>query len=248
MMIRIYIVDDEPLSRDELKYLLKRSKDTDIVGESDNLETAIEDIASLKPDLLFLDIELAGENGLDLAKRLIHLPYCPAIVFATAYDQYAIDAFNLDAIDYILKPFEEERVFKTLEKAKKRKPAAPESQDSGESVPAAAFSEKLPVLVDDRIVILSYSEILNFESCEGKCVIRTVEREYKVNGTLVLFEKKLLNSRQFIRVHRGVIVNVNHIAEVEPWFNSTYNLIMSNGSKIPVSRTYVKDFKHLIGI
>ena len=108
MMLKVYLVDDEPLARDELKYLLNRSKQVEILGESDDMEVAWQDISKLKPDLVFLDIELDEENGLNLAKQLETLEPAPAIVFATAYDEYALQAFESNAIDYILKPFDED--------------------------------------------------------------------------------------------------------------------------------------------
>ncbi|MBY0121817.1 LytTR family DNA-binding domain-containing protein [Bacillus sp. S/N-304-OC-R1] len=244
-MLRAYIVDDEPLARDELKFLLNRSKEVEIAGESDCFEEAVADISILKPDLVFLDIELSEQNGLNLAKQLEALNLTPAIVFATAYDEYALQAFELNAIDYILKPYDENRLKKTLEKVKKLQ------TNGNQSVPPAPLmksdrSDKIPVNIDERIILLNYSEILYLESSEGKCTIKTKGQEYKLSETLVALEKKL-NKRQFLRVHRSYIVNIDQIGEIEPWFNSTYNLIMKDKSKVPVSRTYVKELKQLIG-
>ncbi|GAA0404732.1 LytTR family DNA-binding domain-containing protein [Paenibacillus motobuensis] len=245
-MLKAFIVDDEPLARDELKYLLLRSKQVEIVGEADCKEDALEQISSLRPDVVFLDIELAEDNGLELAKQLLTLNPTPVIVFATAYDEYALKSFELNAVDYILKPFNEKRIQQTLEKVHKmhrvpdeNSPATPSSK------PATPFG-KIAVLIEERIVLIDCQEIAYLGSCEGKCAIKTLEREYKVCDSLTMLEKKL-NLDQFIRVHRGFIVNIDHISEIQPWFNSTYNLIMKEGSSIPVSRTYVKDLKNLLG-
>ncbi|NWL86078.1 MULTISPECIES: LytR/AlgR family response regulator transcription factor [unclassified Paenibacillus] len=242
-MLRAFIVDDEPLARDELKYLLLRSKQVEIVGEADCKEDALDQIPALRPDVVFLDIELAEDNGLELAKQLLTLNPTPVIVFATAYDEYALKSFELNAIDYILKPFNEKRIQQTLEKVNKihRVP-----EEIHQITPPSTQFGKIAVLIEERIVLIDYQKISYVGSCEGKCAIKTLEREYKVCDSLTMLEKKL-NSDQFIRVHRGFIVNIDHITEIQPWFNSTYNLIMKEGSSIPVSRTYVKDLKNLFG-
>lgn len=242
-MLRAFIVDDEPLARDELKYLLLRSKQVEIVGEADCKEDALEQIRALRPDVVFLDIELAEDNGLELAKQLLPLNPTPVIVFATAYDEYALRSFELDAVDYILKPFNEKRIQQTLEKVH-RMHRVPE--DTSQATLSPIQSGKIAVLLDERIVLIDCQKIAYLGSCEGKCAIKTLEREYKVCESLTMLEKKL-NSDQFIRVHRGFIVNIDHITEIQPWFNSTYNLIMKEGSSIPVSRTYVKDLRNLFG-
>lgn len=245
-MLKAYIVDDEPLARDELKYLLNRSKQVVVLGESDCVEDAIEDIFGLKPDLVFLDIELADESGLDLAKQLENLNPAPATVFATAYDEFALKAFELNAVDYILKPFDEERIEKTLKKIKKMKKIG-DQEFSVNSTVKNNQNGKIAVLVDERIILLPDADIVYLESSEGKCTIETMDQKYKVSEALVVLEKKLTNTK-FLRVHRSFIVNIDHIVEIEPWFNSTYNLIMKNSSKVPVSRTYVKELKQMVGI
>jgi two-component system response regulator LytT len=244
-MLKIYIVDDEPLARDELKYLLNQSKQVTILGESDGIEEALREITELKPDLVFLDIELEEGTGIELAGQLEKLEHPPAIVFATAYDEYALQAFEADAVDYILKPFEEERILHTLEKINKlRKVVEADMPDP----PPLRYERngKIAFSVEEKIVLVPYADILYVESSEGKCMIHTIKQKYKVSEPLVEVEKRL-NFCPFLRVHRSYVVNLDHIDEIEPWFNSTYNLIMKNGSKVPVSRTYMKDLKKVIG-
>jgi two-component system response regulator LytT len=243
-MLKAYIVDDEPLARDELKYLLIRSKQVEILGEGDCLEDAVGDISKLKPDLVFLDIELAEDNGLQLAKHILNLDPIPAIVFATAYDEYALQAFELNALDYLLKPFDENRIQKTLEKIQHMQKIGEKENSFPPSV-QTSHNRKIAVLVDERFVLLPCDDIVFLESSAGKSIIQTTEQTYKVNEALIVLEKKLIGGK-FIRVHRGFIVNIDHIIEIEPWFNSTYNLIMKDSSKVPVSRTYVKELKHLL--
>ncbi|MFD6209277.1 LytR/AlgR family response regulator transcription factor [Peribacillus sp. NPDC060253] len=246
-MMKAFIVEDEPLARDELKYLLKRSRQVEVVGEAEGIEDAMSDIPRLKPDLVFLDIELAEGNGLQLAKQLAELDPAPALIFATAYDEFALQAFELYAFDYLLKPFDEKRIRQTLDKlVKLRKIGEDESRTKSPLRTSAEQTGKMAVLIDDRIVLIDRDTILFIGLIEGKTIIKTEENEYKMGDPLIVLEKKLDN-RSFLRVHRGFIVNVTHISEIQPWFNSTYNLIMSDGSNIPVSRTYVKELKQLIG-
>ena len=240
-MLKAYIVEDEPLAREELKYLLTESKQVEIVGEADCLKDAIKDISKHQPDLVFLDIDLEGDNGLDVAKSLLLLKPSPAIVFATAYDEYALQAFELNAIDYILKPFDEERIRKTLEKIIQVGKIGNEKRPF-QYISNKVKSEKIAVLVDEKIVLLENNSIIFLEAFEGKCKVKTMNDEYIVSDSLVVVEKKL-NNNQFMRVHRSFIVNMDHIVEIHPWFNSTYNVLLKDQSQVPVSRTYVKDFK-----
>ncbi|MDM5210911.1 LytTR family transcriptional regulator DNA-binding domain-containing protein [Peribacillus sp. NJ4] len=247
-MMKAFIVEDEPLARDELKYLLKRSRQVEVVGEAEGIEDAMRDISHLKPDLVFLDIELAEGNGLQLAKQLAELNPAPSLIFATAYDEFALQAFELYAFDYLLKPYNENRIRQTLDKLMK---LGKNREDGSRTAPPASRTAveqtgKLAVEIDDRIVLIDRDTILFIGLIEGKTIIKTEENEYKTGDPLIVLERKLDN-RSFLRVHRGFIVNVIHISEIQPWFNSTFNLIMSDGSNIPVSRTYVKELKQLIG-
>ncbi|MDI2589706.1 LytTR family DNA-binding domain-containing protein [Psychrobacillus sp. NEAU-3TGS] len=244
-MLKAFIVEDEPLARDELKYLLMESKQIEIVGEAGSLVDAVKYISKQKPDLVFLDIDLDGDNGLDLAKQLLMLNPTPAIVFATAYDEYALQAFELNAIDYILKPFDEDRIRQTLEKIIQIAKIGTQKITITPSLKKAS-TDKIAVLVDERIVLLENDSIIYLESFEGKCKIKTMTDEYLVNDSLVVIEKKLQHP-QFMRVHRSFIVNLDHIVEIHPWFNSTYNLVLKDKSKVPVSRTYIKEFKMHVG-
>ncbi|MFJ7755734.1 LytR/AlgR family response regulator transcription factor [Peribacillus muralis] len=246
-MLKAFIVEDEPLARDELKYLLKRSRQVEVVGEAEGIEGAMNNIPGLKPDLVFLDIELADGNGLQLAKQLAELEPAPTLIFATAYDEFALQAFESYAFDYLLKPFDEKRIRQTLDKlVKVRKAGELETSTKPPLRTAVGQTGKLAVEIDDRIVLIDRDSILFIGLIDGKTIIKTEETEYKMGDPLIVFERKL-DQRLFLRVHRGFIVNVVHIAEIQPWFNSTYNLIMSDGSNIPVSRTYVKELKQLIG-
>lgn len=165
-MINVLIVDDEVLARDELKYLLRRTKEDVQIEEAENIESAFDRMVDHKPDLLFLDIDLSGENGFDIAKRLNRMSDPPAIVFATAFDQYALKAFEVSALDYLTKPFDEERLLQTIQKFKKWKSV--ETQDHQLSDEKIPHQQKLAISVDDSIVILQVEEIMYVGLSEGK--------------------------------------------------------------------------------
>ncbi|TNJ63688.1 response regulator [Paenibacillus hemerocallicola] len=249
-MLKALIVDDEPISRDELAYLLRRTGQVDVVGEADRLERAVELIRELQPDVVFLDIQLADESGMDIARLLAEEggELRPEIVFATAYDEYALQAFELNASDYVLKPFEEIRIRRTVEKIA-RNIERRESRTVPEPSRAAKQPdrvERLPISVDDRIMLIPVERILYVGFEEGKTVIATDDRVYKVGDPLTTLERKLQNS-SFLRVHRAYVVNLACVVEIQPWFHSTCNLIMRGGASIPVSRTYLKDLKQQLG-
>jgi two-component system, LytTR family, response regulator LytT len=247
-MLKAFIVDDEPLARDELVYLLKRSKMVEVIGEAAGVEEALLKMESFEIDVVFLDIQLADESGIEIASRINKLEYPPLIVFATAYDEYALKAFELNAADYILKPFDEKRVLQTIEKLYKlagnKEPAIPLAVKN--PLFASERTDKLALTVDEKIVLINTNDILYITANEGKTVVATEKQKYTVNDPLITFERKLQNSHM-IRVHRAYLVSINSIVEIEPWFNSTYNLILKDGEKVPVSRTYTKDLKQLLG-
>ncbi|SFD15037.1 two component transcriptional regulator, LytTR family [Bacillus sp. 491mf] len=245
--MRILVVDDEMLARDELKYLLYRTKEVDIIDEADSVEEALEKLMESKPDLVFLDIQLSDDNGFEIANILKKMKQPPAIVFATAYDQYAIQAFEVDALDYILKPFDEERIVQTIKKFKKRKQHEMEEKQEVHAPDVSSRMKKLALSIDESIVLVNIEDIVYAGLLDGKVIVKTICDTYATHDTLVILEKRL-PQMNFLRVHRSFIVNINHISEIQPWFNSTYNLIMKDDSKVPVSRTYAKELKKQLHI
>lgn len=243
-MLTAFIVDDEMMARDELIFLLRKSNQVKIVGEAEDLETAWEQIQGKLPDVVFLDIQLANESGIDLAEKILTLHPQPEIVFATAYDEYALKAFELNAIDYILKPFEEERISQTIAKMlrTKQKGISNFIPTENQQLSASVHRKKLTVLVEDRLYPIPIEQIHYLSSVEGKTMIVTEERRYKINEPLIKLERKLANTT-IIRVHRSFLVNLEAIVEIQPWFHSTYLLMMRDDAKVPVSRTFVKELR-----
>ncbi|WP_313469390.1 LytTR family transcriptional regulator DNA-binding domain-containing protein [Carnobacterium sp.] len=237
------IVDDEPLARNELAYLLEKCEEITSVSEADSIEEALEQMLQKTVDLIFLDIHLTNESGLTLADKLNHLKKPPLIIFATAYDDYAVKAFELNAKDYVLKPFEQKRIQQAVTKAyetyQKENQLFPEFPQE----PLNA----IPVQLEDRIFLVKTEEIIAVGVENGETTIYTKKREYTINESLSAIEKKI-SPLTFLRVHRSYLINVNTIDEIQPWFNHTYQVTLNNQLKIPVSRSYMKEFKEQVGL
>ncbi|BDR61071.1 LytR/AlgR family response regulator transcription factor [Lactobacillus xylocopicola] len=243
--MRILVVDDEPLARTELSYLIKKSpslqKQTVKIYQAEDIKEAQTALLKHQIDLMFLDISLNEENGFELADELKQLSYLPMIVFATAYDEYAVKAFDVGALDYVLKPFEQERIDQALAKAvstlaAKQGPA-----------PDNAESEVLSIELEDRNVIIKKLDVVTATVNNGVLTISTAKQKYESRKTLAWLKARLTDSR-FLQVHRNAVVNIEDIKEIQPWFNHTLLLIMSNTEKIQVGRSYRKDLNERLGM
>ena len=246
MSMRVLIVDDEPLARDELAYLLGQCEGVSAIAQADSIEEALGTMLEEPVDLIFLDIHLTNESGLSLAGKINKLKKPPMIIFATAYDDYAVKAFELNATDYVLKPFELERIQQAVKKAygqyrkqQVREVEVPKQKDIGLQV--------LPIQMDERIYMLQVPEIIAIGVENGETTIYTKNMTYIIHEPLSALEKKI-DGHPFLRVHRAFLINLKEIKEIQPWFNHTFQLTMSNGLKIPVSRSYMKEFKEKVGI
>ncbi len=242
--IRAVIVDDETLARQKLTKLLERESGIKIVGEVADADTAINEIKTQRPDLIFLDIQLPGGSGIEVLEK-ISSTCSPYVVFTTAYDQYAIKAFDLHAVDYLLKPFDQERLHQALEKVRSRIVAAPLSHWTHQ---LAQFLEKLPaqhhrdegrvvVKTGGRVLFLEPDEIEWIEAASNYVRVRCGAVSHMIRNTISDIEAKL-DPRQFLRVHRSIIVNVAKIKEVQPCNSGEYVVIMKSGKELSCSRTY----------
>ena len=247
-MIRAYLVEDELFAREDLKDILLQSNKIDVVGEADEIQKAHIEILQLEPEVVFLDIHLANGNGLELAKKLCSLKNPPFIVFATAFEEYALKAFELDAVDYLLKPFDEKRIEHTIEKVVKWHQLKKE-----DNRPQPINREnrnlnlnKLAVVKDDRIILVNIQDIFYIGTENRQVFVKTVNDRYVIDTNLYEIEKKLENY-SFLRVHRGFIINLQFVNEIEQWFNGTYNVIFPDGSKVPVSRSHAKTVRQYLG-
>lgn len=240
--MKVLIVDDEPLARDELSYLLEQNELIGEISEADGVNSARDEIAKHHPDLVFLDIQLDDGSGMAFAKSLKKDPLAPYVVFATAYDQYALDAFEADAIDYVLKPFEQERINDAVKRVAKLVSAHNEEQISDQQ-----RNPRISLTNEDRTIVIQKRNILYIQAQDGKTVVHTEEQEIRSKQTLNSIIS-LLDPKRFIRVHRGFVVNLNKVHELQPSFNHTYELTMADGSKVPVSRSFVTATKQALGV
>lgn len=241
--LRTFIIDDEAPARRELRYLLEQIATVEVVGEAANGSAALKGIRETRPRLVFLDIQMPGLSGLELAQFLCELPERPLLVFATAFDEYALQAFEVDAIDYLCKPFTLERVAKAVAKAAKAlsptaAPPAAEAPRSGEAC------RKIILYRGETIVPTAAERIIFARAEEGEVLVHAVDGRYRSRCALNELEQKLA-AAGFVRTHRSFLVNINHVREVIPWFNGSYKLIMDDRerSEVPVSRYNVKDLK-----
>ncbi|GEP84444.1 two-component response regulator [Staphylococcus piscifermentans] len=261
------IVDDEPLARNELNYLLTQNGHFETIDEAETIAETLEKLLYETYDVIFLDINLMNESGLDLAEKIQKMKQAPYIIFATAHDNFAVKAFELDATDYILKPFEQSRIDQAVERvaAKLNTASVPgkenaEEQSASEKVgePVRHHSDRtsdvpikqpsvLPIEVDERIYVLNQRDIIALSVNNGKTTLHTLSRDYETTEPLNTFAKRL-NPTQFLRIHRSTIINQAHIETIEHWFNYTYQVTLTGGLKVQVSRSYMKPFKAAIGL
>ena len=275
MPITALIIDNEQLARDELKYLLDATGDVDILAEGSNGFEAVDLIQTHHPDLVFLDVQMPGLDGFAVIKKLLDkkstVPM-PQIIFATAFDQYAVRAFDVNAIDYLLKPFDRARVLQALDRARQRMHKQQQSAEATqEQLPPASSitadprldallrlleQQKLParpqngkiVLQTQNRLLLSDQRDICFASIEEgviSVVTPALEGQSKCRTLEELVE--LLDPAIFWRAHRSFVVNINHIKEVVPWFKSSYQLRMDDRkqTEIPVSRTQTRRLREL---
>jgi two-component system LytT family response regulator/two-component system response regulator LytT len=244
------IADDEPLARDELRFLLGEIGDVEVVGEAANGLQAVELVKELDPVLAFLDIQMPGLDGLGVVRRLresgIGLPH---IVFSTAYDQFAVEAFRLEAMDYITKPVERERLEETIERAR-RLVADRMAEPPAAATPRPGAFSRLLVRSGNRNLIVDPQELI-YATIEGG-VITLVTQQAEGQSSYRTLEdlQAALDPDLFWRAHRSYVVNVNRIREVMPWFKSTYQLKMDDkkGSEIPVSRMQSRRLREMLNL
>jgi two-component system response regulator LytT len=236
MKIKVMIAEDERLTREELAYLLQQEEHFILCPSAENGQQLLDLYDQYEPDVIFLDIHMPSLSGIDAAIKLRNRDKenkrVPYLIFTTAYDEYAIEAFNLEAIDYLLKPYDTQRfkqaisrVYKHLEQPLSKRPT----------------SSKLLIEDGEKTVVLTPGSIYYAVRSDRHVEIHTEKEIIQTKMTLQDLEEKLTNS-SFFRTHRGYLVNLDYIHEIVPWFNGAYNLILKNKdhAKIPVSRSAAK--------
>jgi DNA-binding LytR/AlgR family response regulator len=234
------IVDDEAPARAELRFQLEQIPAVRVVGEAATAAEALELIRAVGHDVVFLDVALPGPDGMVLAEQLRRATPEPAIVFVTAYDGYAVEAFRLQAVDYLLKPVVPERLAAAVSRVRgRREPAVGEDRPTAERRFVAGHLE-------NRTVPVALSDVLYCETVEKHVEMVVVGgRRYLVRETLQDLEKSL-PSDLFLRCHRGGLVNLLHVADIRPFFHGTYTIRLDNGDELPVSRRLARALKQAL--
>jgi len=254
--LSVVIVDDEQLARDELRFLLKSVGDVNVVAQGHNGLDAVNLIKEFSPDLLFLDVQMPGLDGFGVLKKLLDrkLPI-PQIIFATAFDQYAVKAFEVNAIDYLLKPFDKKRVALAVEKARKKLQGSSPDTEKLDTLMKLLESQrpqnsKVLLRSAGRLLLVDQKDLC-FASIEDG-IISVVATNLEGQSNCRTLEELLegLDPETFWRAHRSFVVNINRIKEVVPWFKSSYQLRMDDRkqTEIPVSRAQTKRLRELFGL
>jgi two-component system response regulator LytT len=255
MAINTLIIDDEKPARDELAYLLKAFSEINLVGQGKNGLEAVSLIKEHNPDLVFLDVHMPGLDGFGVIKKLVERKLrVPHIVFATAFDNYAVQAFEVNAVDYVLKPFDKGRIAKAVQRARKAVETHSSPTERLEQLVSqlgagrqASQPIKLLVKSQHRLLLVDSEDII-FASIEDG-LITVVGRDVEGTSNYRTLEElnEALDSDAFWRPHRSFLVNIHHIKEVVPWFKSSYMLKMSDKkqTEIPVSRAQTKRLREL---
>jgi len=249
--IRAIIVDDEPLAREGVRLHLEAEPDVEIVGEAGTGEEAVELIETVRPDLLFLDVQMPGMDGFGVLDA-VGPAHMPVTIFTTAYDQFALRAFDAHAIDYILKPYDAQRFSSAIERARmhlngRRKVQVDERLDSliDELRARNQYLERLVVRSGGRILILRVADIDWVEAASNYVRLHAGGREYLLRETMTALESKL-DPADFVRIHRSTIVRVDKIRELEPLFQGDYVVILDDNTRLTSSRGYREKLQELL--
>lgn len=243
--IRTVIVEDEELARNLLKSFLKDSENIDLIGECENGFEGVKMINELKPDLIFLDIQMPKINGFEMLELIEHKPH---IIFATAYDQFALKAFEYNAADYLLKPYSKERLQEAIKKVAERIDAGGSSSEITDKIinfPREGFLERIVVKDRNKIHIIPVDQIRYIEAMDDYVMIYTREGRFIKQQTMKRLENTL-NPSDFIRIHRSHIVRIEEINEIQQYEKESYIVILHDKTRLRVSKTGYKNLKDIL--
>ena len=241
-MIRVITLDDEQLALDNLNFILKKFPELDIILSTTDANTALDSLQTLKPDLIFADISMPEINGMEIAEKVLELKLTTKVIFITAYEQYALDAFRVNAVDYILKPVTTSKVRHSLDKIT--------SLSQGRPDPSLKAHGEFRIIgtQNNRFYIIRPEDGQFIKMELRDLILITQSGEYVLRHSISYWEENLVPYGWF-RCHKGYLVNMNQIEAIYPMFNSTYNVKIKNQKEaIPVSRTYIKEFRALLNI
>lgn len=244
-MIQAVLIDDEPLSREIIREYLRPYEDIEIVEECNDGFEGLKAITQWNPQLIFLDIQMPKITGFELLE-LIEEP--PSVIFTTAFDEYAIKAFEANAVDYLLKPFSRERFDKAIQKWMLRKNSEQVAwQPSANLYPPAARQNRVVVKSEGRIKIIPVQSIHYLEASGDYVKIRAAEGAFMKNRTMQFFEE-LLDSQHFIRIHRSYLVNLNQVTRIDPYEKDSHLAVLTSGIQLPVSKSGYARLKEALGL
>ena len=246
MKIRTLIIDDELLARERVKQLLASAEEFQVVGEARNVAEAVSACLELRPDLVFLDVEMPDGSGFDALAKL-SAENMPAVVFVTAYDQYTIKAFDVYAVDYLLKPFSEERFHQAAARVRERLSRASD-EDLNQQIKNLLshlktnrdFLDRLVINHKDRLVVISVKDVDSVTAYGNYLKVHTGGKTYLLSDTINNLSQRL-DPEIFLRIHRSTIVNAERIKEFQPMFGGQYAVILKDGSELVLSRNYRKE-------
>jgi two-component system, LytTR family, response regulator len=250
--IRALVVDDEPLAREMIREMLASDSEVEVVGECANGREAIEAIKASSPDIVFLDIQMPELGGFEVLESL-GPNATPYVIFVTAYDQYAVRAFEVHALDYLLKPFDRERFEAAWQRAKDQiKLDRTNRRDQDiialleELKAGPRYLERLVIKNGGRVFFLHVQDVYCIEA-EGNYVrVYDNQKGYLLRETISSLEEQL-DPKQFLRIHRSAIVRIDRIKEMQPWFHGEYRIIMENGKQLALSRNYRANLQEAVG-
>lgn len=256
MKVSALVVDDEQPAREELCYLLSQSGEVEVVGQAENGIAALGMLEDLEPDIVFLDVQMPGLTGFEVARQLAARPAAPHIVFVTAFDQYALDAFQVNAVDYLLKPVDPTRLEQALGRARRRletaraTPVSPEALAQIVEMVAARASRRVQIVVkvDDRILLVQAEDLIYAWLNDDEVTVVASQVTGTSNHRTLDELQAQLDQAVFWRVHRSYLVNINKIKEIVPWFSRNFILRMrdAKSTEIPVSRAQTKRLREYL--
>ncbi|HEV3051995.1 MAG TPA: LytTR family DNA-binding domain-containing protein [Longimicrobium sp.] len=252
-MIRTLVVDDEALSRERLATLLAREPDVQLLGECAGGRDAVTRIRELRPDLVFLDVQMPEVDGFQVVAQL-DPENAPAVVFATAYDEFALRAFDAAAADYLLKPIGPERLAVTLDRVRARLPAGHAAAPLDPRVTslleglanAGEHRERFAVRTGGRFVIVRADEIVLVEAADNYVRLHTARETHLFRATMAEMER-MLDPRRFLRIHRSAIIAVEQVRTIEPWGLGEHQFVLADGTRLTSSRAYRKAIRTVFG-
>ncbi|MXV14184.1 LytR/AlgR family response regulator transcription factor [Hufsiella ginkgonis] len=246
-MIKTILIDDEPLAREVVKEYLEAFPQISVIAECSDGFEGVKAIQQLQPDLIFLDIQMPKINGFEMLELIEHRP---AVIFTTAFDEYAIRAFEAYAVDYLLKPFGRERFEKSIHKWLDQQHMVESKQHTQTLINAVSQTseqDRVVVKTGSKITIIPVPDILYLEADDDYVNIHTANGSYLKNKTMAYFDQ-ILDQRQFVRIHRSYILRVSEIVRLDPYEKETYTAVTRTGKKLPVSKTGYAKLKQVLGM